>query len=233
MKKRMLAILLSAVLGSSLYALPASADPAPFPTATATFSMSESWFQNYWAYAEGKEIKDSLEFPVMAPDYSTKYVSVIGDKFRIRSINGSPTIYSRELNYMTEISFGRLVASTAVLTPDGEIKDINRPLGYFETYRYSYGGTFIITSLVSISGWKDALPPQSAADALLASGGWTVTLSAKDDHSGVSSIEYRLNGQTWTPYTAPFFVPAGGSPVLEYRSTDNDGNVEPIRTKKL
>ena len=64
--------------------------------------------------------------------------------------------------------------------------------------------------------------------------GNTVSLSASDDNSGVSNTQYSLDGgNTWTNYTAPIEVSvvAGGSDVvIQYFSTDNAGNVEPIQT---
>jgi uncharacterized cupredoxin-like copper-binding protein len=55
----------------------------------------------------------------------------------------------------------------------------------------------------------------------------TVTLSATDDASGVASVEYSLDGGTWTAYTAPVVVNAGGAHMLHHRATDGAGNVSP------
>jgi hypothetical protein len=58
-----------------------------------------------------------------------------------------------------------------------------------------------------------------------------VTLSATDgDGSGVASTQYRVDGGSWTPYTAPFTVSGEGSHAVEYASTDTLGNVEPTRS---
>ena len=61
--------------------------------------------------------------------------------------------------------------------------------------------------------------------------GWylnpTITLTA-DDGWGVGvkpdSIEYRLDGGAWTPYTAPFRVLTPNAHVLETRALDLKGN---------
>ncbi|HEY0637355.1 MAG TPA: ThuA domain-containing protein [Pseudonocardiaceae bacterium] len=69
------------------------------------------------------------------------------------------------------------------------------------------------------------------------SGGWfrtapvTVTLTASDAGGGtVTSTEYRVDGGAWTAYTAPFTVTAEGRHTVEYRSTDDSGNVEVTRS---
>ena len=64
------------------------------------------------------------------------------------------------------------------------------------------------------------------------SNGWfvspvTVTLAAKDDSSGVKSVEYQLNGGVWQSYSAPFTLPEGITTV-GYRATDNAGNVSAV-----
>ena len=60
----------------------------------------------------------------------------------------------------------------------------------------------------------------------------TVTLTADDGAgTGVASTEYRIGGGAWTPYTAPFTVAA--SAVIDYRSTDVRGNVEPAETHEV
>jgi cytochrome c len=58
-----------------------------------------------------------------------------------------------------------------------------------------------------------------------------VTLSGADDAgSGVAGTEYRVDGGAWTAYAAPFTLSRNGTHVVEYRSTDRAGNVEPARS---
>ena len=69
-------------------------------------------------------------------------------------------------------------------------------------------------------------------------GGWyrtpvDVTLSAADDGecvSGIERTEYRLDGGTFAPYSAPVRVAADGEHTLEYRSLDKAGNLEPAKS---
>jgi hypothetical protein len=55
-------------------------------------------------------------------------------------------------------------------------------------------------------------------------GSATVTLSATDAGSGVASVEYQLDGGTWTPYAAPVVVSTVGAHMLHHRATDVAGN---------
>jgi hypothetical protein len=84
----------------------------------------------------------------------------------------------------------------------------------------------------------DALPPTTTASlaGTLGQAGWylsavTVTLSAVDvGGSGVAYTEYRRGG-AWTPYTGPFVIAdEGAGNVVEFRSADNVGNLEAIRS---
>ncbi len=59
--------------------------------------------------------------------------------------------------------------------------------------------------------------------------GTRFALNATDAGSGVARTEYRIDGGTWTPYTAPFAVPEGEH-AIGYRSVDRLGNAETERT---
>ena len=67
--------------------------------------------------------------------------------------------------------------------------------------------------------------------------GWYVTapsfaLAAEDDGSGVASTEYRINGGAWTTYDGAVEVP-DGEHTIEYRSTDEAGNVEDVQSSQV
>ena len=77
----------------------------------------------------------------------------------------------------------------------------------------------------------DTLPPVTVDDA---PAGWssktvTVTLTAHDAGSGVSDTRYRLDGGAWTTGTS-VTVSGDGIHALDYRSTDNAGNVEATKS---
>lgn len=55
----------------------------------------------------------------------------------------------------------------------------------------------------------------------------TVTLSATDQGSGVAQTLFRVVGDDWSTYTAPFEVDAQGASDYEFYSRDRAGNPEP------
>ncbi|REJ06520.1 S-layer homology domain-containing protein [Halobacillus trueperi] len=57
-----------------------------------------------------------------------------------------------------------------------------------------------------------------------------LSLTSRDESSGVSSIEYRMNEGEWTAYDTPITIDEEGKHVIEYRSTDQAGNQEEIQT---
>ncbi|OPA75105.1 hypothetical protein BVG16_21070 [Paenibacillus selenitireducens] len=61
--------------------------------------------------------------------------------------------------------------------------------------------------------------------------GVQVNLSATDDKSGVAETVYSLDGgEIWLPYTAPLTFELDGTHTINYRSTDQAGNVEANQT---
>ncbi|MBN1409520.1 MAG: IPT/TIG domain-containing protein [Spirochaetales bacterium] len=58
----------------------------------------------------------------------------------------------------------------------------------------------------------------------------TVTLMAQDDLSGVSLIQYRINGGEWLEYGGAFTLNVEGSYDFAYRAIDTAGNEETARS---
>lgn len=59
----------------------------------------------------------------------------------------------------------------------------------------------------------------------------TIALSATDDLSGLAKSEYSLDGgKMWQLYTVPVTLNEDGSYTLDYRSTDQAGNVEAVQS---
>ncbi|MFC6567138.1 OmpL47-type beta-barrel domain-containing protein [Actinoplanes utahensis] len=56
-------------------------------------------------------------------------------------------------------------------------------------------------------------------------GSATVTVAATDGGSGVKTVEYQVDDTSWQPYTAPVVVSALGDHAVQFRATDNAGNV--------
>ncbi len=101
-------------------------------------------------------------------------------------------------------------------------------------YRYfcAIPGHGMMSGLLVVSGEDtDSTPPTVTANlsgerdgtgAYLSTA--TVTLTATDADSGVDKVEYSLDGQAYTTYTAPITVNAPGQHTLIYRATDKAGN---------
>jgi len=91
--------------------------------------------------------------------------------------------------------------------------------------------------IVTASNFVDTLSPTTLAhlNGTTGSEGWyrspvAVRLESADDWSGVASVEYRLDGGSWTAYVREFQVSSDGRHVLDYRAVDFAGNVEPAKS---
>jgi len=93
-------------------------------------------------------------------------------------------------------------------------------------------------------GGGDNTPPTTTATTNPAEpdgeNGWftgpvEVTLEATDNEggSGVETTEYRVDGGDFQAYDGPFTVEGDGRHVVEYRSTDADGNTEATKSLEL
>ncbi|MCI5209718.1 MAG: hypothetical protein D3910_13195, partial [Candidatus Electrothrix sp. ATG2] len=87
----------------------------------------------------------------------------------------------------------------------------------------------------------DLNPPSSllTPSGTAGSNGWyisnvQVSLTAEDLPSGcgvgVKKTEYRINGGSWNTYTSPFTLSTEGITSVDYRSIDNENNVEATKT---
>jgi len=92
---------------------------------------------------------------------------------------------------------------------------------------------------ISVSG-EDTYPPitKKTLTGILGSCGWyvsdvTVTLTATDAWSGVNKTEYSFDNVTWIEYTGPFMITSEGITTIFYRSIDNAGNVEEVKSQVI
>ena len=76
----------------------------------------------------------------------------------------------------------------------------------------------------------DATPPVTTVTKSAITGGTQITLSAKDNVSGVSSTFYTIDGGAQQTYTAPFTVSSTTTHTIVYHSTDKAGDVEKAQT---
>ena len=92
-------------------------------------------------------------------------------------------------------------------------------------------GTILATAA---GGWPDTTAPPttvSGADALWHNAPVTVSFSAADNAggSGVAKTEYQLGAGAWTTGTS-LTVSGDGTHTINYRSTDNAGNIEAAKS---
>ncbi|WUK51335.1 plastocyanin/azurin family copper-binding protein [Micromonospora zamorensis] len=59
-------------------------------------------------------------------------------------------------------------------------------------------------------------------------GAATVTVTATDADSGVQTVEYQVDDTSFLPYTEPVRVTAIGDHSVQFRATDQDGNVSAV-----
>lgn len=81
--------------------------------------------------------------------------------------------------------------------------------------------------------FSDIIPPVSkvSLSSDYTSGQTTLTLTASDD-KGVSGIEYKLNGDNWTKYSAPLVLNST-TLTVSYRAVDLNGNNETSHTVRV
>jgi hypothetical protein len=75
---------------------------------------------------------------------------------------------------------------------------------------------------------QDTTPPVVSATVAEHPGSATVTVTATDTESGVKTIEFVLDGGSWTVYSGPLTVGTPGPHTVRYRATDVAGNVSAV-----
>jgi len=97
---------------------------------------------------------------------------------------------------------------------------------------------FVDHIVITATPSPDATPPVTtiSLSGTLGNQGWyksdvTISLSATDDVSGVNKIEYGFDGTAWTTYVTSFSLNTDGTISVYYKSTDNAGNVEEVKTQ--
>ncbi|KAF0220892.1 MAG: fibronectin I domain-containing [Geobacteraceae bacterium] len=75
-------------------------------------------------------------------------------------------------------------------------------------------------------------PKIEASSATFVTSASTFTLSATDNFSGVARTEYRIDDGAWALF-APFTIPGERAHVIEFRSQDNVGNLEAVKSQPI
>ncbi|TDV52080.1 OmpL47-type beta-barrel domain-containing protein [Actinophytocola oryzae] len=228
MSRRLIAALGAAVVVLGLVSMPASAGAAPPPqAATAAAAQTLTWTAG-----------DSQAAYTSAPTTAVAGETTI--VFENSEATGNTTGMSHTLTFDT---------STPGYNNDVNVNILANPFdadnGHHEVtvtltpgkYRYhcvipghsTMTGEFTVTGG---GGGDDTTAPTVTATVAGDQNGdgdyvgsATVTLDATDTGgSGVDSVEYQLDGGTWTTYTAPVAVSAVGDHTVGYRATDVAGN---------
>ncbi len=92
----------------------------------------------------------------------------------------------------------------------------------------------VIVDDVSPTSWiKFGEPQFFDRDTFFISNKTPVTLYAKDNITGVRKTEYSVNNKGFIEYTSPFKLDQYGLNTIQFKSTDNVGNIEKIKTSKV
>ncbi|MEU0465985.1 chitobiase/beta-hexosaminidase C-terminal domain-containing protein [Amycolatopsis sp. NPDC006131] len=109
--------------------------------------------------------------------------------------------------------------------------------GKYRYYCAMPGHTMSGELIVTESGEQDTTPPEVTATVDGTTdpdgnyvGTATLTLTATDDSSGVGTVEYTLDDDTYRPYTGPVTITAPGAHTVHYRATDKAGNASDPKT---
>lgn len=219
MSPRPIAVLLTALLAVLGLAVPAAALAAPVQTLTWTGNNSTT------EYASA---------PSGALPGETTIV------FENSEATGNTTGMSHTLTFDTSTpGYNHDVSLNILANPFDPQNGRHEAVVTLTPGKYRYfctipGHTAMVGELVVSDGGGDTTAPvvtAAVAGDRDSSGNYiesaTVSLSATDAGSGVASVEYQLDGGTWTTYSAPVVVSAVGMHMLHYRATDVAGNTSP------
>jgi uncharacterized cupredoxin-like copper-binding protein len=231
MSRRFLAALGAAVAVLGLVTLPGSASSAPAPVAAAqtlTWTASDS----ITAYASA---------PTTAVAGETTIV------FETSEATGNTTGMSHTLTFDTQtegynhdVNVNILASPfdadnghhevTVTLTPGKyrfhcTIPGHSTMVGELTVTGDPGGDTTAPTVTANVTGTQD-----SSGNYV---GSATVAVSATDTGSGVSTVEYQLDGGAWQTYSAPVAVTSIGAHTVKYRATDVAGNTSAEGTKSF
>ena len=111
-----------------------------------------------------------------------------------------------------DVDSGELVPYTGPVTVSGDGTHTVRAIAVDEDGLFS--------TLKELSVKIDSVKPTATATGDLG----VLTIEASDELSGIASVEYSTDGETWAAYDAPVAI-ADGPTSVSYRATDLAGNV--------
>ncbi|SMC69518.1 cupredoxin domain-containing protein, partial [Kibdelosporangium aridum] len=229
MIRRLIAGVAGALMVTSIaVAIPASAVPAPAPAPTPQPVQAQ---EQVLKWVGGNVTDRYLEQPSTAVAGVTKII--FSNTEQTSTITHTLTFDTETPGYNHDVDLnitanpgdpaGGYYEATVTLTP-----------GKYRFYCDFPGHTAMQGELTVTEGGPDETPPTVNATVTGTKdtngnyvGKATVAVNASDAQSGVKSVEYQIDDQSWQPYTQPFDVTAIGDHSVQYRATDNANNVSP------
>ena len=227
------AVLLASFMAAGSPASAGPADPPPTPTAAPSQQLQAQVLT--WTAGDGFQAYASAPTTAVAGattivfENSAATGNTTGMQHTLTFDTGNPA-YNNDVNVNIladpfDANQGRWTVDV-VLTPG--------------TYHYfcAIPGHGQMTGLLVVTGGEDdTTPPDVTAEVSGEQdangdyvGAATVTLSATDAGSGVSRIEYAIDGGPYGTYSAPVTVNSPGEHTVSYRATDEAGNTSAPET---
>ncbi|MET0133334.1 MAG: plastocyanin/azurin family copper-binding protein, partial [Kibdelosporangium sp.] len=227
--RRAAAAVLGAALVTSLSAvLPASASPPPVSPPVQAAAQTLNW-------TAGNDITHYTSAPTTAVAGETTIVwenseatgNTTGMPHTLTFDTGTP-------GYNTDVSLNILAnpfdanngrhQATVTLTP-----------GKYRYFCSIPGHSSMVGEFTVLPGGPDTTPPTVTPTVTGDKDpqgnyiGWaTVARAATDDSSGVDTVEYQIDDQSFLPYSTPVQVTAIGDHAVQYRATDKAGNMSAV-----
>lgn len=229
MSRRLIAAVGVAVAALGLVALPASASPAP---------VAQTQTQAAAAQTLTFTANDSMTAYASAPTTAVAGTTTI--VFENSEATGNTTGMSHTLTFFTdEPGYNNDVPLNIVASPYDANNGRHEATVTLTPGKYKYHctipghSTMVGEFTVTGDDPGDTVPPTVTAQVTGEQdqngayvGSATVALTATDNSggSGVSSVEYSVDGGAWQTYSQPVVVTAIGAHTVKYRATDVAGN---------
>ena len=108
-----------------------------------------------------------------------------------------------------------------------------RAVDEVNNYSKLYVKQVIVDDVSPMSWIKFGAPQFFDRDTFFISNKTPLTLYAKDNITGVRKTEYSINNKEFIEYASPFKLDQYGLNTIQFKSTDNVGNIEKIKTSKV
>ena len=226
-------------VASNPFAIPPGATPdRPFAELAAGLTTGKS--VNGLVSYEPEGLTPIFNDPAVIPSFSWKVAPTVGHvKGEARRADGT----AFDTAAVTIENLDTQSLKNAKTDGNGFFGAVDLQPGPYRAQVDSLYFCFNVTPGAVADAARDILAPQTTAAVTPATpngqNGWyktapTVTLSASDNCSGVSTTEYSTDGgATWQPYNGAFVFSTEGTTTILYRSTDRATNAETAQSITL